>query len=143
VWGDVQTRNVPAGTVDLLSAVFLARTMVADGIPETMFPVVNEQKLWNLRVQRGNKKRISTDAGEFDCVLIKLETSQPPGEPADKNQFTGLFGIRGAIRIWMDERSGVPVEIQGDLPVPVLGKLEIDVTLTSYAGAPKDFAPAR
>jgi hypothetical protein len=141
VWGDPQTRTVPPGTVDLLSAVFLARTMVADGVPETTFPVVNEQKLWNLRVARGNKKRISSDAGDFDCVLIKLETSQPPGEPKDK--FAGLFGIRGAIRIWMDERSGVPVEIQGDLPVPVIGKLEIDVTLTSYAGAPKEFAPAR
>jgi hypothetical protein len=139
VWGDPKTRGVPAGTVDLLSAVYLARTMVADGGTDTTFPVVNEQKLWMLHVQRANRKRISTDAGDFDCVLIKLETSQPPGEPPDK--FTGLFGIRGAIRIWMDERSGVPVEIQGDLPVPVLGKLEIDVELQSYAGAPKAFAP--
>jgi hypothetical protein len=29
--------------------------------------------------------------------------------------------------------------IQGDLPVPVLGKLEVDVELKKFAGTPRTF----
>jgi hypothetical protein len=143
VWKGPATRTVPPGSVDLLSAVFLARTMVQDGHSEIVFPVVNEQKLWSLTVKAGKHKRISTPAGEFACVLITLATSVPAGEPYNAKSFAGLFGIRGDIRIWMDAKTGVPVVIQGDLPVPVIGKLEVDVELEKYSGTPAEFAPAR
>jgi hypothetical protein len=139
VWGGPVSRTVPAGSVDLLSAVFLARTMVEDGLSEIEFPVVNEQKLWNLKVQAREHKHVSTPAGEFACVLITLATTVPADEPHDAKSFSGLFGIRGDIRIWMEEKTGVPVVIQGDLPVPVLGKLEVDVELKKFAGTPRTF----
>jgi hypothetical protein len=142
VWKETESRTVPAGSTDLLSAVFLARTMVEDGIQELTFPVVNEQTLWTLTVRAGKHKRVTTSAGKFDCVMITLETAVPPGEPKEE-KFTGLFGIRGDIRIWMEAKTGVPVVIQGDLPVPVLGKLEVNVELEKYSGTPAEFVPQR
>jgi len=139
VWGGPVSRTVPAGSVDLLSAVFLARTMVEDGVSAIEFPVVNEQKVWSLKVQAREHKNVSTPAGEFGCVLITLATTIPAEEPHQENSFSGLFGIRGDIRIWMEEKTGVPVVIQGDLPVPVLGKLEVDVELKKFAGTPRTF----
>jgi hypothetical protein len=141
VWGGPESRTVPPGSSDLLSAVFLARTMVEDDRSEIVIPVVNEQKLWTLTVRAGEHKQISTPSGDFMCVLITLATAIPPGEPTDEKSFAGLFGIRGDIRIWMEEKTGVPVVIQGDLPVPVIGKLEVDVELKKYAGTPKLFVP--
>jgi Protein of unknown function (DUF3108) len=141
VWLGPQSRTVPPGSSDLLSAVFLARTMVEDGRSEIVIPVVNEQKLWSLTVRAGEHKTVSTPSGDFACVMITLATTIPPGEPRDEKSFSGLFGIRGDIRIWMDEKTGVPVVIQGDLPVPVIGKLEVDVELKKYAGTPKTFVP--
>jgi hypothetical protein len=141
VWKETESRTVPPGTSDLLSAVFLARTMVQDGASEISFPVVNEQTLWLLTVKAGKHKHVTTSAGKFDCVLITLATAVPPGETRDEKSFAGLFGIRGDIRIWMDAKTGVPVVIQGDLPVPVLGKLEVNVELERYSGTSPDFSP--
>lgn len=141
VWKGPETRTVPPGCADLLSAVYLARTMVQDGRTEVVFPVVSTQRLWTLTVKRGRTQRIHTPAGTFSCALITLATSVPAGEPHDEKSFAGLFGIRGDIRIWMDAKSGVPVVIEGDLPVPVLGKLEVEVELKQYAGTPKTFVP--
>ena len=43
-----QTREIPPGTLDMLSAVYLARTMVREGVENVSFPLVDKQKLWNV-----------------------------------------------------------------------------------------------
>jgi hypothetical protein len=43
----------------------------------------------------------------------------------------------------MDVETGVPVLISGELPVPVLKTLEVNVKLDRFRGTPPKFAPLR
>jgi hypothetical protein len=102
--------------------------------------VLDQEKLWILTLRTGARREIKTDAGRFDCTLVELETSVPPGEVRRKKEdFSGLFGIQGNIGIWMDTAAGVPVQITGDLPVPVIGRLSVNARLSSYRGTPPEF----
>src|SRR5262249_31196726 len=106
VWDAPKTRAIPAGTVDLLTAGDLAGSVVRDGGTSTTFPVLDRMRLWTLTILRGETKTIEVPAGKFRCALVQLKTALPPGEPPDKDGFTGLFGIRGTIKIWMDAATG-------------------------------------
>ncbi len=143
VWDPAENRAVPPGSVDLLTAVYLARAMVRQGRSEITFPVVDKQKLWTLTVRRGAFKTIEVPAGRFRCALVQLETTVPPGEPVDKKGFQGLFGIQGSIKIWMEAATGIPVMISGELPVPVIKTLDLNVRLKSYRGTTPRFGPTR
>jgi Protein of unknown function (DUF3108) len=142
VWRPDKTRNVPEGTLDMLSAVYLARTMVREGRKEENLQLVDELKLWNVQLTQGVHKRIEVPAGRFDCVEVRLKSSLPPGEPPPKDGFEGLFGLKGTIQVWLDARYGVPVQIQGEFPIKLLSSnLDVYVQLKSFRGAPKGFAP--
>ncbi len=143
VWKDSVSRPIPAGTVDMLSAVYLARSMVRDGRESTVFPLVDKQRVWSVELRRGQRKRIEVPAGRFDCVEIKLITTLPPGEKDDGSRFEGLFGIHGTIQIWFEATTGVPVLIAGSLPVPVVGELDVRVQLKRATGTPPEFRPQR
>lgn len=146
VWKDPLSRSVPIGTVDMLSAVYLARTLVRDGLENTTFPVIDRQKVWEVTLLRGRTKKIETEAGTFDCQLVKLSTkflaeeNEPEPESASK-QFSGLFGIQGTIQIWMERNTGVPVLIEGELPVPLplVDKLDVRVVLKRFTNVPAEF----
>ena len=142
IWDVSITRPTPAGTVDLLSAVYLARSMVEEGRSTESIPVLDEEKLWILTLRTGDRREIATAAGKFACTLVELETSVPAGEVRKKKDFSGLFGIQGKIGIWMDTAAGVPVQITGDLPVPVIGRLSVNANLASYRGTAPEFAPS-
>lgn len=144
VWKkEVLQRTVPEGTVDMLSAVYLARALVRDGRETLTFPLVDKQKLWNVEFRRGARKRIEVPAGKFDCVELKLITTKPEGEKDDGSRFEGLFGLHGTIQIWFEASTGVPVLIAGSIPVPVVGELDVRVQLKRSKGTPSGFAPAR
>jgi hypothetical protein len=146
VWKEPLSRTVPVGTLDMLSAVYLARTLVKDGLKDVTFPVIDRQKVWEVTLVRGSTKKIETEAGTFDCRLVKLATrflaEENEKEPEnDSSKFSGLFGIQGTIQIWMELNSGVPVLIEGELPVPLplVDKLDVRVVLKSYKGVPPEF----
>ena len=146
VWKDPLSRPVPLGTLDMLSAVYLARTLVKEGLENTTFPVIDRQKVWEVTLLRGKTKKIETDAGTFDCQLVKLSTKflaeENEQEPEqNSSQFSGLFGIQGTIQIWMERNSGVPVLIEGELPVPLplVDQLDVRVILKRYRSVPPEF----
>lgn len=143
VWREPKQREVPAGTLDMLSAVFLARSMVIDGAARVEFPLVDRTDLWRVQLSRGETRRIETSAGTFDAVEIQLATGakEVVGE-SETTKFEGLFGIRGKIVIWMEARTGVPVRIEGAVPA---GPIDIDVTieLRSARGSPRGFVSAK
>ena len=143
VWDEAESRALPPGSVDLLTAVYLARSLVRAGRSETTFPVVDKMKLWTLTIRRGPFKVIEVPAGRFRCAQVLLQTAVPPGEPVDKKGFQGLFGIQGSIRIWMEASTGVPVLISGELPVPVIKTLDLNIKLSSYRGTAAGFVPLR
>lgn len=144
VWNEPVRRPLPSGAVDMLSAVYLARSLVRDGRPATEFMLVDKLRLWQVHLVRGaNRRRIKTPAGSFNAQEIKLSTSVPRGESSAAKRFEGLFGIRGALRIWLEMETGVPVLIEGELPVPVLGSLDVRVELKSSRGTPRAFTNSR
>jgi hypothetical protein len=143
IWKEGVTRELPEGTVDMLSAVYLARSMISVGEDSASFPLIDKTRLWQVDIARGRRKRIEVPAGRFDCIEVRLSTSLPKGEKNDGEGFEGLFGIRGSIQIWLDATHGVPVLIAGTLPVPVLGDLDVRVELKSAKGTPAGFLPAR
>ncbi len=143
VFKDPVRRRLPPGTVDMLSAVYLARSLFREGLSSTRFPMLDRQNLWQVKLSRGTLRRIQTPAGSFEAQEIKLSTSAPPSETKPATEFQGMFGIRGTIQIWLDLESGVPVLIQGELPVPVLGSLDVRVELNSREGSPGEFESSR
>jgi hypothetical protein len=144
IWRAAQERPVPEGTIDLLTAVFMARTLIREQRDSLSFPLIDKTRLWNLVLRRGAERRVETGAGTFDAVEVVLEPAPYPGESfAEKAaQFEGVFGINGSIHLWVEKRTGVAVRIQGDLPVnDGMITLGIDVVLDSYSGTPSEFAP--
>jgi hypothetical protein len=141
VWRDLQERPIPVGTVDMVTAVALARSMVLEDVNEVTFPLIDEEELWNLTVSRGENRRIEVDAGRFDATHILLDTQPAAGENAKPEDFHGLFGIHGTVSIWFDTKTGVPVLISGNVPLGPI-TLTAEVQLASYRGTPEGFAPA-
>ena len=143
VWSEPKRREIAPDSVDLLTAVYLARAMVREGKDAATFPIIDKQKQWILTITRGRTAHVETPAGKFPCVLALLESRIPPGEPVDNQKFEGLFGIQGTIKIWMEVGTGIPVLISGELPVPVIRTLDLNVGLRSFRGTPSEFAPIR
>lgn len=144
IWKDPpKERDVPAGTVDMLSAVFLVRTMLSEGRMRASFPLIDKRDLWEMRISRGLIRKTTVVAGTFDTLQVMLDPKRFPGEPAEEGEserFEGLFGIHGSIQLWVHVETGVPVRIQGDLPVGPL-TLGVDIQLERYRGTPAPFRP--
>lgn len=138
VWRKPTTQEIPPGAVDMLSAIHVARAMVREGMRELAFPVLDRDEYWQVTLQRDERREIETLAGAFDCCSIKLTPVAADGK--DSERFKGLFGIHGSLSIWLEAASGVPVMIQGTVP---LGPFEVDVALVlkQYEGTPKAFRP--
>ncbi|MEE8467927.1 MAG: DUF3108 domain-containing protein [Planctomycetota bacterium] len=138
-WRPAETRVVPANAVDCLSALYVARSMVREGLHEVHFALLDRDRDWDVLLTLGEQSRISTPAGTFRCRAVKLSPMPPAGEHSEE-RLQGLFGLQGSLSLWMEERSGVLVRIEGVLP---LGPLEVDATfdLTAYSGTPTGFAP--
>jgi hypothetical protein len=144
IWREAVQREVPEGTLDMLGAVLAARTLIREKRDSIAFPLIDKDRVWQLRLRRGGERRLETRPGvAFDVVEVVLEPGPFPGEVFEKDklkQFEGVFGIHGSIHLWLEKRTGVAVRIQGDLPVGVI-TLGIDVVLDSYSGTPPEFAP--
>ena len=54
----------------------------------------------------------------------------------------GLFGIHGSLSFWLEENSGVPVSIEGTVPIGPLN-LVATIRLKRYSGTPKNFSAVK
>jgi hypothetical protein len=134
-----KTREVPAGSLDMITAVYLARSLVIDGRQRIEFPLVDRNDLWRVQLTRGPSRVLETEAGRFNVVSIEIRTSAPEGlEGSESDKFEGLFGIHGTISIWCEASSGVPIRIDGTVPA---GPVDLDATieLRSASGTPSTF----
>lgn len=141
VWTEIETREVPANTVDMLGAIYLSRTLLVEGLESTTVPMLDKTRLWNVTLRPGGTKALNTKAGRFECIEILLETALPEGEDPGDRGFSGIFGIRGEIHIWAEALTGVPVMIEGEVPVGGLFTLDVQVELTEHRGTPAAFQP--
>jgi len=144
IWRPAKERSVPEGTIDMLTAVFQARTLIREKRETLSFPLIDKDRVWNLRLRRGGERRMETTAGTFfDVVEVVLEPEPNAGEAVGEKaeRFEGVFGINGTIHLWVEKKTGVAVRIQGDLPIGDVITLGIDVVLDSYSDTPEGFAP--
>lgn len=141
IWKKPVFRDVPDGAVDMLGAVYLARTLLESGDEKLSFPLLDKTTLWKMTLERGEEKQLEVPLGTFDAVEIKLIPGAWPGEPElESGKFRGLFGIRGSIHLWVEKTTGVPIRIQGDVPAgPVT--INCDIYLEEATGTPDAFKP--
>ncbi len=138
VWRDYYTADVPESAVDMLTAIQLARTMIADGESVLKINLIDELDLWDVTLSRGATKLQKVRAGIFEAVEICMTTRPPPGVKGREEDFEGLFGIKGSISMWFDAESGVPVLIEGDIPVGMID-MSVRVELKYFRGTPAGF----
>ncbi len=137
VWRAESEREIPPGAIDMLSAIYMARSMRAVDLEEASFAVLDKLELWNTTISMGERRELKTPAGRFACRKLVMETESAEGEePA----FSGLFGIHGEIGVWVHYPSGVPVRISGAVPLGSMS-LKVTIDLRSYSGTPGEFAP--
>lgn len=139
IWKDLEYRDVPAGAVDMLGAVFLARTLLTGEKEQLEFPLLDKTRLWKMTLKRGKEQRVEVPLGTFDAVEILLLPGTWPGEPeADPAKFKGLFGISGSIHLWVEKHTGVPLRIEGTMPAGP-AEIDCDIYLESATGLPPAF----
>jgi len=138
---EVQRRDVPPQTLDILGTVYLARNLMRTHESQLTTMMVKKQQLWELTFKRGEHKQVSVPAGSFPCQAVRLDVKLPPGEDPNGKAFSGLFGIRGVLTIWMHAESGVPVMIEGDVPAGSLLDLHAIISLKQFDGVPQSFHP--
>jgi len=140
VWREGSERAVPEAAIDMLGAVYLARTFMRSGESDARLDMVETDRLWDVTLRRGKRRSIKTRAGVFSSSEILLHSSVPAGEEHTEREFAGLFGIRGELHLWMQDPTGVPVLIEGELPVGDLFDLKVSVVLKEHSGTPQAFA---
>ena len=138
-WDAPKVQAIPAGALDMISAIFLARELVRTETERVEFPLLDKYTWWDLVMVLGEKADVTVPAGTFACRAVKLDPKTPPNGEKGK-EFKGLFGIHGTLSIWLHETTGVPVMIEGIVP---LGPLDLDVAiqLAEFQDTPEGFAP--
>ena len=123
----------------MLSAVLIAREMVASGARRRDFQVLDRIKPWDVRMRTGGRKVVELPLGNYDAVLLRLETKIPEGEPPrEETKFKGLFGLKGSIEIWLEANSGVPVWITGTVPLGETLRNSIGLSRRTTSRRPTD-----
>ena len=144
IWKAPRERDVPAGSLDMISAVFMTRAMMREELETLSFPLVDKDRVWLLSLKRGEERRMKLPAGTFDVVEVLLEPEPYPDEKIEAEkleQFEGVFGIQGTIHRGVEKKTGIGVRIQGSLPIKLGVSAEVDVLLESYRGTVPEFAP--
>ena len=137
VWSPARISDIPARSLDMLSSVMVARTMVREGGESLEIPMLDRSKRWDVTLRNGEVKTITTPAGRFNCRRIKL-IALPPKGSGQTEKFKGLFGINGTLNIWLEEHTGVMVMLEGVVPLGIMD-LDVHLELTRYRGTPTDF----
>lgn len=147
VWRAPLVDTAPEDALDMLGAVWIARSLVAGRKESADFTIVDRQRLWGVTAAVGERKDVEVPAGVYRSRRVSLSTRLLRGNPDDKanTNFQGLFGIQGTLKIWMEEATGTPVLIEGDLPIPVplVDSLRVRVKLKSAKGVDPRFKKLR
>ncbi len=138
IWRRPEMQESPEAGVDMLSAIHLARTMVREGHRGMAFPLLDKRTWWDVTLTLAKRRDVETPAGVFHCREVKLDPKRADGD--EDTRFRGLFGIHGSLSFWMEERTGVPVKIEGVVPAGPF-ELDVELLLEKYSGVPQEFEP--
>jgi hypothetical protein len=133
VWIHIKDHQVEEPYVDLLTAIYVARTAATPSREQPLIiPVVNDDSRWYVEVSPQNTETIQVEEGEYEAIEMALNPIASDGN--EKKRFEGLFGIHGTLRVWFDSISGRPVLIEGTLPFAYL-QLKARIELISVSDA--------
>jgi len=98
-----------------LSVLYMLREkdLVVGGEPVTL-RTVRGRDIWDLRFTTDRREQVSTPAGEFDALVLKLEL-EPVNDHARKRAFKGFLGMQAGAELWLDVATKRPVKLQGSL----------------------------
>jgi Protein of unknown function (DUF3108) len=142
VWGQPSEVIAPLGALDSLSSILLLRTMSRDQIASERLVMVDKNRCWQVELSLGEITALDLPAGRFAARPVSLTTSpwRPAGseQPVEPAEFSGPFGIRGDIQLWVEANTGVPILIQGNLPAGPIN-IDIAIRLEKHSGTPDNF----
>jgi hypothetical protein len=145
VWGQPQEVTAPQGALDSLGSILLLRTMCRDQSTSERLVMVDKLRCWQVELTLGETAELELPAGRFSARPVTLTTSpwQPEGsdQAVEPAEFSGPFGLRGNIQLWVEAVTGVPLLIQGNLPAGPIN-VDIAIRLEKHSGTPAEFQPA-
>lgn len=99
-----RTMTVPAGSIDVLSAIYFLRTQRIEGMPEVRVPIFTGAKTWELVARADGYQTVKTEAGQFETIVVRCRT-----------WFGGKFSSQKELTVYLsnDERR-LPVKIEAD-----------------------------
>jgi hypothetical protein len=126
-WSLRDTVELPGTTYDPLSVVLAGRrSALGPDHPVEKFPVLVDDRLWEITVRAEDGGEVETPAGTFDTLLLALEPRYLNPKPwHEKEKFQGPFGLQGEIRIWVDKEDRKPVRVRGKVPFGIVMDAEI------------------
>jgi hypothetical protein len=99
--------EVPPETVDFVALVFRLRTMPLEPGGRVAFPVLAGKRLANVVVEVVGRERVSTGAGDFDAVKVRVPTG-----------FSGRFSEKNPTYVWFtDDARRIVVQISTDFSI--------------------------
>lgn len=142
VWGQPQEVTAPQGALDSLGSILLLRTMCRDQSTSERLVMVDKLRCWQVELTLGEITALELPAGRFRARPVTLTTSpwQPEGsdQPVEPAEFSGPFGLRGNIQLWVEAATGVPLLIKGNLPAGPIN-VDIAIRLEKHSGTPAEF----
>lgn len=100
-----KTMDIPEGTQDILTALFMVRDMELTVGESVYIPVVTDGDTFNTEVKICKRERVNTIFGKIDCIVV---------EPILQGE--AIFKQTGRILVWMtDDEHHIPVKLQSKI----------------------------
>ncbi len=117
-----------APVFDPLSAIFGARglRLEPDGEPEEI-RIATRRRLYDVTVRAAETSTITVPAGTFETVRIVLTPRKTVDDGRTSKKFRGLFGMAGDTEIWVDQKTKVPIRIEGRIPMGLELNARVDL----------------
>jgi LysM repeat protein len=99
---------MPIGSQDVISCFYAFRTMdMTVGSEHSIRVSADDMKNYELKVNVLRKERVSTLAGDFDCVVVQPHLT-----------FQGVFQQKGEVFIWLtDDERRIPVKVESKIAI--------------------------
>lgn len=124
--GEGEKVDIPAGTQDMISAFYSARTLdlsnAKDGDVFTINSIVDKE-IWPLKIRFVGREKIKCDIGTFNC--LKFRPIVQKGR---------IFKSEDDLNVWItDDKNRVPLRAQAKL---LVGSIKLDITGTKNLANP-------
>ncbi len=143
IWREPSEFAAPAGTLDTLGAAFIVRGMIRDGRDVATLHLLDKDRLWEVVLTLDEPTAVETHAGRFQAREVRIATQRVSTagvavDDEESEEFSGPFGLRGHIRMYVERYTGVPLVVMGRIPAGPID-IDLDIRLASFEGTPANF----